>query len=388
MAKILVLSFASPIPVIDGAAIVVFQKLALLSSLGHDVDCAYIESKEVQRKARVEDLSKYCRNVFRFPFSAKTGYINTLKGLFTNTLPMQVNYFYLRTIQKWVDDNICNYDFVWCMEIRMAEYVKKYKEKVIFDYVDCISAGYKKGAENKKGLWRLIYKIDSKRCSVYEKYLSSIFKKRVFITAHDRDCAFPEKDVPCFILPNYVKIDPKKMIDQDKTDGSIVFVGSMFYDPNVIAVKYFVKNVFPIILKSVPQTKFYIVGNRPTDEVKALQTDNVIVTGFVEDVWKYLEKASVVVVPMRTGSGLQNKILEGLSVGGCVVASDICTQGLIQEEGMPFVSNNDNTMAKQIVDLLKDKDLRKSVSKQSFDYVCRNYSYEVVRAKIKEIIES
>lgn len=387
MSRVLILSSASPIPVIDGAAIGVFQKLTLFSSLGYEVDCAYIESKKVQRKAHSEDLSKYCKNVFRFSFNKRKAYLNVFCGLFTNRKPLQVNYFYSKDIQKWIDSNIQNYDLVWCMEIRMSEYVKKYPEKVIMDYIDCISENCRISVNNSKGLWKVMNFIDSRRCRRYEKLIAPCFETRVAITEHDKKCIFPNDEYECNVLPNYVDIDKNKYIDQDNTDKRIVFIGSMFYAPNVVAALYFAHHVFPLIIQEDPEVKFYIVGNRPAKELLELQSDNIIVTGFVEDVWEYLKRASVIVVPMQTGSGLQNKILEGLSVKGCVVTTKVCSGGLVKAEGMPFVADTAEEMCDQILRLIRDKQLRVKVGESSFRYVCDNYSFEVVAHKLDEILK-
>lgn len=161
----------------------------------------------------------------------------------------------------------------------------------------------------------------------------------------------------------------------------------MFYAPNVVAAKYFVKKVLPNVVNAFPNVKFFIVGNRPTKEVLELQSKNVIVTGFVENVWDYLKNASVIVVPMLTGSGLQNKILEGLSVKGCVVTTRVCSEGLVHAEGMPYVANTSQEMSQQIINLLKDKKLRIEVGNKSFDYVRHNYSFEVVSNILSSIIK-
>lgn len=188
-------------------------------------------------------------------------------------------------------------------------------------------------------------------------------------------------------MPNYVSINSEKIIDQQNTDNNIVFIGSMFYAPNVVAAKYFVKNVLPNVIETIPNVKFFIVGNRPTKEVVELQSKNVVVTGFVENVWDYLKTASVIVVPMLTGSGLQNKILEGLSAKGCVVTTKVCSEGLVHAEGMPYVANTSHEMSQQIINLLRDKKLRIEVGNKSFDYVRHNYSFEVVSNILSSIIK-
>ena len=111
--------------------------------------------------------------------------------------------------------------------------------------------------------------------------------------------------------------------------NSIVFIGKMNYAPNVIAVRNFLKNTFPLILKSNPLAVFYVVGTQPTQEIRDYNNGkNIIVTGFVEDMNAYLDKAAVVVAPMISEAGIQNKIIQAMGRGKCVVATPIGAEGL------------------------------------------------------------
>ena len=189
------------------------------------------------------------------------------------------------------------------------------------------------------------------------------------------------------VIENFVRIDKSKRIDQKNVERNILFVGAMNYEPNVTAVTYFVKEVFPSILKLYPDLKFYIVGKSPRDEVKMLASDNVIVTGFVDDVWDYLKKAMVVVTPMRSGAGLQNKILEALAVGACVVTSDIGFEGLRSAPGQPLVARDAKTMAEAVLAFISDADYRNRQSVLSVEYVAEHYSEDGIFKKFEKALE-
>ena len=93
--------------------------------------------------------------------------------------------------------------------------------------------------------------------------------------------------------------------------GRIVFTGLMSHPPNMDAAIYFALQVFPAIRAECPEAEFVVVGKHPPAEVLALaDIDGVTVTGEVADTRPYLMSAAVVVVPLRFGSGVRNKILE------------------------------------------------------------------------------
>ncbi len=143
----------------------------------------------------------------------------------------------------------------------------------------------------------------------------------------------------------------------------------------------------PRLLERYPDLKFYIVGKTPAPSVKALASEHVEVTGWVDDIWSYLEMASVVVTPMQSGSGLQNKILQALAIGACVVTTPIGFEGLVAEEGQPHVAESDDDMVSQISQLLDHPEQRKSEGEKSIGYIRKNYSYEVIRDKFKRFLE-
>jgi polysaccharide biosynthesis protein PslH len=102
----------------------------------------------------------------------------------------------------------------------------------------------------------------------------------------------------------------------------VVFVGAMDYYPNVDAVCWFAENVLPAWRKRCPQAAFWIVGRNPSKRVRSLaQMDGIRVTGAVDDVRPYFARAEVVIASMRIARGIQNKVLEALSMGKRVLAS-------------------------------------------------------------------
>lgn len=114
-----------------------------------------------------------------------------------------------------------------------------------------------------------------------------------------------------------------------KAAPSMVFTGTMDYRPNVEAVCWLVREVWPMVKREVPGAKFVIVGRNPTPAVRQLaQLPGVQVTGAVDDVRPYLAGALAAFVPLHLARGVQNKVLEAMAMGRVVIATPQATAGL------------------------------------------------------------
>ena len=129
------------------------------------------------------------------------------------------------------------------------------------------------------------------------------------------------------VLPNGVEMTPNTTIQ--RVAKRIIFSGNMAYHANSEAAIWFVRHVWPIIKAREPEAEFRIVGISPTKEVRALASiPGVIVTGEVPSLASELSAASVAVAPMKSGSGIQNKVLEAMSCRLPVIVTSDALYGL------------------------------------------------------------
>ena len=386
MKKILVMSSRAPYPLHSGGAIRTYQVIKLLSRI-YTVDLVYITDD--LKDETVSEMGRFCREVIPFPVRKMDYYLNVCKGLISNTLPLQVNYFYFDKVQSWVDRNIHKYDGVFCNNIRTAEYVRNKKGNTKWiDFVDAISMNYEKAKKQETGLWRWLYKVDFTRCRRYEQMVLNAFTKCMIISEVDRDYILSkykgEKDIT--VIGNYVDISEKVNLHK-KNNYQLLFVGRMDYEPNVTAVNYFVENVYPLVENEIPEVIFYIVGISPSVAVKKLaRVDKVVVTGFVEDVAIYMRESAIFVAPMRSGAGVQNKILQAMSIEGCVITTTIGREGIEVCHDELIVADDPVIMARQIVLLLRDSEKRKIIGKNARRYIENHLSEEVIYSKLRSFI--
>lgn len=151
----------------------------------------------------------------------------------------------------------------------------------------------------------------------------------------------------------------------------IVFTGHMSHPPNVDAACYFARDVFPLIRQQIKNAEFWIVGREPAPEVCALaELPGVTVTGLVPDIREYMAKAAVIVVPLRFGSGVRNKILEAWAMEKCVVSTTIGAEGLDYHDGENLIIADDAAgLAQKTIRILSNPSLKEYVRHQGLAVV-------------------
>lgn len=131
------------------------------------------------------------------------------------------------------------------------------------------------------------------------------------------------------VIPNAVDTDYYFSNRTSINGKKILFIGTLWYEPNRDAVLYFVKEILPLLKSRVPEVEFIVVGPGPTQDVIALSNQsNITVTGYVDDIRPYLSEASVFIVPIRMGSGTRLKILTAMSMGIPVVSTSVGMEGI------------------------------------------------------------
>jgi glycosyltransferase involved in cell wall biosynthesis len=197
-----------------------------------------------------------------------------------------------------------------------------------------------------------------------------------------RDAAVLDEDVPDvpkFVVPNGVDTNYFRPAGIRPEPHSMVFMGAMSYLPNDDAMTWFLDEVFPRILRRMPDAKIYIVGGNPLPRLKARASENVIVTGYVGDIRPFVWRSSVVVVPLRMGGGTRLKVLEGMAMGKCVVSTSIGCEGIEVSNGEEcFIEDDPATTAELITTLLRDRRLGEIVARRAREAAVASYDWKIV----------
>jgi glycosyltransferase involved in cell wall biosynthesis len=147
--------------------------------------------------------------------------------------------------------------------------------------------------------------------------------------------------------------------DEPVLPGSMVFTGSMDWRPNQDAMKFFLNEIYPLVLKELPGASLAIVGRQPPAWLSEMATrfPNVTVTGTVADVRPHIATAALYIVPLRIGGGSRLKILEALAMEKIVLSTGIGAEGLDLADGKDLLlADGAAAFARTAVDVLKRRE--------------------------------
>jgi glycosyltransferase involved in cell wall biosynthesis len=209
---------------------------------------------------------------------------------------------------------------------------------------------------------KLSFAIESAKMTRYERATLGRFHHIIAVSEHDRQQML-QMNPGCQITVVPTGVDTQKFNVAPASSTRpprVVFTGSMDWEPNIDAVDYFCSQIWPRIYKEFPDAIFQIVGRSPFAKVQRLASESVQVTGTVPSVAEYLEKASVVVVPLRIGGGTRLKIFEAMAMGKALVSTSIGAEGLEVESGRDLLLADDApSFADAVILLLRDAALRR-----------------------------
>jgi glycosyltransferase involved in cell wall biosynthesis len=169
--------------------------------------------------------------------------------------------------------------------------------------------------------------------------------------------------------------------------AGLMFIGSYAHKPNVDAMLWFVKEVFPTIIQHIPDIRLYIIGSRITKEIKDLASENAIAVGYVENPKEFFEMCRIMVAPIRYGAGVKVKIAESMSYGLPVVTTTIGSEGMHLADGMnALIADEPREFAEKVCKLYSDGSLWSRLSENSIDTLRKNFSYELWKQRLDKII--
>ena len=389
--KILYLTTRLPYPVLAGDKIRAYNMLLQLKNLGHHVTlvCLYNDKDNLEEALKHNEIFD---EIYPIKFDTKKAYLNTLWALI-NDKPFIVQYFYSSDMQKQIDKLLKenHFDLITGYMPRIAPYLEKHTdENIMIDLCDAFSMIYKRRVEISNSWFeKLKMFVEYNKMKRYEKKCMKIFKAQTVIS--ERDKKYLEsisKKSNIFVVGNGV--DTEYFLPQEsETKNNICFVGSMQYVPNIEAVTYFINDIFPIIRKSIPDAQFKIIGANPKPALYELAAkyEGIEVTGRVDDTREYVKDCKVSVCPARIAGGVQNKILEAMSMGIPVVTTKEGREGIDAPCEILPVANTKEEYAHKVIEIMQNNELRKSISKQSKEFILNNFSWNKIRDELDNAIK-
>lgn len=169
---------------------------------------------------------------------------------------------------------------------------------------------------------------------------------------------------------------------------ALVFTGKMDFRPNIDAMLWFGAEVWPRIKAARPNTRWWIVGQKPSPRLDDLRADPMVtITGAVDDIRSEIGRAAVYIAPLRVGGGTRFKLLEAMAMRRAIVTTALGCEGFDVESGREMlVADAPEAFANGVLELLSDPDRRKALGERGHAFVRASYDWSAIVPRLEELL--
>lgn len=253
----------------------------------------------------------------------------------------------------------------------------------------------KRFAENQSNPFLKIYsQLQYKNFLNYEPMICGKFDNCIMITKEDENeilhynPSIKTSVIPAGIEPQLLEFKLKETIPL-----TLFHIGSLKWLPNLDGLNWFLDEVFPDIINKIPQTKLFIYGRDSENfKINPLLKNNIIIRGYVKDIFSEISDKQLAVVPLRIGSGMRIKIIELMALGKSIISTTIGTEGInAKDNEQILIADNKEDFIGKISDVFYNKVNTGKLIKSAREFIRENYTWENVALqfenKYKELIK-
>ena len=370
-----------------------------LASLGHEVAVFTVGSSKADL-IDAQSLKGHCREVNYYAQPVWRSLLDSATALPSRN-PLQSVYSWQPAMARQIAQRASRneFDIVHVEHLRGSRFGLFLKARlphlpVVWDSVDCISHLFQQAAKQSRSFFgKFITRFELNRTRRAEGDLACRFDHTLVTAPSDRNALLglvPPGKSPSeiSILPNGVDLEyfhPGAQFQRDPE--TIIFSGKMSYHANISMAKYLVEEIMPRIWKLRPAARLYIVGKDPAPAIKKMTRNPLItVTGTVDDIRPFLWRATVSVVPLLYGAGIQNKILEAMAAGTPVVTTCHALSALQAQPGKDlFVSDDPDGFSQAVLQLMANRELQQKTGDAGLLYSRTFHSWTSIASQLVNI---
>lgn len=284
------------------------------------------------------------------------------------------------------------YDLVHADQLNMAQFAAPLPLPRLLDQHNAVWTVFRRLAAQERGLKRLLWEREWRRLRQYEGRVCRAFEAVTAVSEEDRqallDAIGGHRDIP--VIPIAVDAEREAPIARQPGARGILSLATMMWPPNVDGVLWFAGSIYPLIKRQVEGVRFFVVGQRPVPEVRALpaQDATIEVTGYVPDPAPYIAGSACLIVPLRSGGGMRVKILEALARGIPVVSTTIGYEGIDLTPGEHLlVGDTPEEFAAAVTQLLTDPALGQRIAAAGRQRLIERYDWRAVCPAMDRVYE-
>ena len=168
----------------------------------------------------------------------------------------------------------------------------------------------------------------------------------------------------------------------------LLFIGNFLHRPNMDAIHYFMREIYPLVREAIPTVTFFIVGDHALPELAAYASNDVTITGYVAEVDPIFQSCRVFIAPLRFGAGMKGKIGQALSYGLPVVTTSVGAEGMGLENGSEaLIADRAQEFAAALIRVYQDAALWQRLSDHGYSHISRHFTPEIVEDRIHQAIK-
>lgn len=421
--KILFLTQIVPYPPDAGPKIKTWNVLRYLANAGHEVTLAsFVREEEL---VWVKSLSDLCADIHTVPIRrSRITDIGYMLRSYLSGRPFLIERDDLAGMRSLINRLLKSkdYDFIHADQLTMAQFALPAKSSLrqvvpqigkqpslVFDAHNAVWTIVERMRTQMPVLIRPIFNIEAARIKAYEGMVVCSFDHTLAVSNNDREDLLDAAEVyrssrngaddgqpgsdwerqKITVIP--IAIDTLSLQPTERKPGSlnILTLGTLHYPPNADGIRWFVREIFPLVRQQVEQVTLTIVGKNPPADFLDFGSDfdgAVRVTGYVPDLTPYFQESALMVVPVRAGGGMRVRILEAFARAMPVVTTTVGLEGIDALNGSDvLVQDTPAGFANAVIQLLKDPVLQASLANNGRLLAEARYKWEAVLQKLDPI---
>ena len=385
--KILFLSQRVPYPPNRGDKITTWRLVDRLRR-EHEVRCVAFAHDEKDVEA-ARELCAMGIETTAIPHDERRKKLASLPLFLTKT-PLTLGVYGSKVLQAKVDSLAGWADMAYAYSSSMGAFLEPHGHLPrVMHLGELDSDKWRQYAQTARFPMSWVYRREHRTLLEFERRIAHAFTENVLCTPLEQRIF--QEEIPgasSTVLRNGVDLEGFRPAPEKAEPGHLVFTGVMNYFPNVDGCLWFAKELLPRVRERHPEARFTIVGSHPTAEIQALEAlDGVRVTGFVDSVTDWCQRASIAVAPLRIARGIQNKVLEAMACGLPVVGTTSATQGVEGQHKRDYLVADDATaFVERVCGLLADPERARALGAAARRFVEDNYDWEKVFTHLDDIV--
>ncbi|MEW5868445.1 MAG: glycosyltransferase family 4 protein [Chloroflexota bacterium] len=341
----------------------------------------------------IAHLEALCEKVITVPMQRSTGRdLLALGRSLRNGIPFLITRDWMPAMVQRIRELVSqqSFDYIHADQFWMAPYALKAHQEaqrkgkhpvVVLDQHNAMFLIPQRMAANTRDLLaRGLLQREARLMARYEIEICRQFDRLAWVTEEDRQAVagldsagLPESTV----IP--ICIDPHSIpaVETLSPDAAILFVGGMHWPPNAEGVRWFAREVLPVVRERLPQARFCAIGKAPPQELKGI--DGILSPGYMKAVEPYWAQSRVFIVPLRAGGGMRVKILDAWGRGLPVVSTPIGAEGIAYRDGESIlIADTPEAFAQAVIQTLTEPGLAERLGQNGRRWVEERYDWRKI----------